>query len=41
MNEIRWKDIAVVFQGALNSLNPVQRVVDQIVEPILLHSPGS
>ncbi len=37
MQRIRWKDISIVFQGAMNSLNPVQRVGKQIVEPILLH----
>lgn len=40
LNQIRWKDIAVVFQGALNSLNPVQKIVDQIIEPIMIHEPG-
>ena len=29
-----------MFQGALHSLNPVQRVGDQIAEPILLHDEG-
>jgi peptide/nickel transport system ATP-binding protein len=38
---LRWRDIAVVFQGALNALNPVQRVGDQISEPILRHEPGT
>ncbi len=37
MRKIRWKDISIVFQGAMNSLNPVQRVGKQIAEPILLH----
>jgi oligopeptide/dipeptide ABC transporter ATP-binding protein len=37
MRRIRWKDISIVFQGAMNSLNPVQRVGKQIAEPILLH----
>lgn len=37
MRKIRWKDISIVFQGAMNSLNPVQRVGKQIEEPILLH----
>jgi peptide/nickel transport system ATP-binding protein len=27
----------MVFQGALHSLNPVQRIGDQIIEPIRLH----
>ena len=32
----RWREISVIFQGAMNALNPVQRVVDQIAEPIEL-----
>ena len=35
--EIRWKRISIVFQGAMNALNPVFRVGDQIAEAILLH----
>ncbi|NMB25860.1 MAG: ABC transporter ATP-binding protein [Firmicutes bacterium] len=35
--EIRWKRISMVFQGAMNSLNPVHRVGDQIVEAMLSH----
>lgn len=34
---IRWKGISIVFQGAMNALNPVYKVGDQIVEAILLH----
>jgi len=34
----RWKDIAMVFQGAMNALNPVQTVESQIVEPMELHA---
>lgn len=33
----RWNNIALVFQGAMNALNPVRRVGDQIAEAILLH----
>ena len=33
----RWKDVAMVFQGAMNALNPVRTVGDQIVEPMELH----
>jgi oligopeptide/dipeptide ABC transporter ATP-binding protein len=36
----RWRDISLVFQGAMNSLNPVLRVGDQVREPILVHEPG-
>ena len=34
------RSAAIVFQGALHSLNPVQRVGHQIAEPILLHATG-
>ena len=33
----RWKDIAMVFQGAMNALNPVKKVGWQIAEPMALH----
>ncbi|MBI2184377.1 MAG: ABC transporter ATP-binding protein [Thaumarchaeota archaeon] len=32
---VRWRKIAMVFQGAMNALNPVLRVEDQIAEPLL------
>jgi peptide/nickel transport system ATP-binding protein len=35
----RWTSAAIVFQGALHSLNPVQRVGRQIEEAIVLHGP--
>ncbi len=34
--DIRWSRIAMVFQGAMNVLNPVLRIGDQIAEPMLL-----
>jgi peptide/nickel transport system ATP-binding protein len=37
---LRWAEASMIFQGALHSLNPVQRVGDQIAEPIRLHDPG-
>jgi len=39
-NEIRvhrWKDVSIVFQGAMNALNPVMTVGRQIAEAIELH----
>ena len=33
----RWREIAMIFQGAMNAFNPVQTVGDQIVEPMELH----
>ncbi len=40
MRQRRWKDIAMVFQGAMNSWNPVYRVGDQIAEAIDTHYRG-
>ncbi len=37
VREIRWKYISLVFQGAMNALNPVFPIGDQIAEAILLH----
>ncbi len=37
MQSVRGKDIAMVFQDALSSLNPVFTVGDQIVEVLKLH----
>lgn len=35
--EIRWREMAMVFQGAMNSLNPVLKVVFQVAEPLMVH----
>jgi len=37
IRQMRWRDMSIIFQGAMNALNPVRRVGDQITEPILLH----
>jgi len=37
----RWRDIALVFQGAMNALNPVKTVGAQIREPMELHGIAS
>lgn len=39
--KIRWKGISIIFQGAMNALNPVYKVGDQIVEAILTHEPDT
>ncbi len=39
LRALRWAEAAIVFQGALHSLNPVKRVEHQIAEPIRLHEP--
>jgi peptide/nickel transport system ATP-binding protein len=33
----RWRDVAMVFQGAMNALNPVKTIEAQIVEPMEVH----
>ena len=38
LRAVRWSELAVVFQGALHSLDPVQRVGKQIAEAIDLHT---
>jgi oligopeptide/dipeptide ABC transporter ATP-binding protein len=37
----RWVDVAIVFQGAMNALNPVRTVGAQIVEALELHERAS
>jgi peptide/nickel transport system ATP-binding protein len=41
MQVVRWRHISLVFQGAMNSLDPVQRIDAQIAEAIRLHEGGS
>jgi len=35
--EVRWKKISMVFQGAMNALNPVYTVGYQMAEPLMYH----
>jgi peptide/nickel transport system ATP-binding protein len=37
--EVRWKGISLIFQGAMNALNPVYNVEGQIMEAIRIHEP--
>lgn len=37
MLKFRWQRVAMVFQAAMNALNPVYRVGDQIIEALDLH----
>ena len=37
LRQVRWRQIALIPQGAMNSLNPVMRVKDQIADGIETH----
>jgi peptide/nickel transport system ATP-binding protein len=37
---IRWKKVAVIFQGAMNALHPTYKIGDQIAEAITKHEEG-
>jgi peptide/nickel transport system ATP-binding protein len=37
----RWRDVAMVFQGAMNAFNPVKTIGAQIIEPMELHGTAS
>lgn len=39
--EVRWVQMSYVAQGAMNSLNPVIKVGNQVGEPLLIHSQDS
>ncbi|MDQ6794871.1 MAG: ABC transporter ATP-binding protein [Chloroflexota bacterium] len=41
MERVRWREVAFVFQGAMNALNPVLSIGSQILEPIRLHEPNT
>lgn len=38
LREMRWKHLSYIPQGSMNSLNPVMRVEDQLLDAILFHS---
>ena len=37
LRQIRWRKIALVPQGAMNSLNPIMRIGEQIADTIMTH----
>jgi oligopeptide/dipeptide ABC transporter ATP-binding protein len=39
IRDVRWRNIALIPQSAMNALNPVYKVGDQITEAILRHEP--
>jgi peptide/nickel transport system ATP-binding protein len=40
LREVRWNKISLIPQGAMNSLNPVMRIKDQIADGITTHELG-
>lgn len=34
---LRWRDISMVFQGAMNALNPVHKAIDQMIAALRIH----
>ncbi|WP_336364285.1 ABC transporter ATP-binding protein [Halalkalicoccus salilacus] len=41
IRDVRWRNVALIPQNAMNALNPVYRVGDQIVEAIARHEPAT
>ena len=41
LHQMRWREISIVFQSAMNALNPVLRVQDQLLDAIRAHLPLS
>ena len=39
LREFRWAETSIVFQGAMNSLNPVHRIGTQLTDVIKAHEP--
>lgn len=39
LRQFRWSKMALVFQGAMNVLNPVRNIGSQIVDTLLAHQP--
>ena len=37
LRKYRWEDVSIIFQGAFNSLNPVMRVFEHMVDTTLAH----
>ena len=37
LRAVRWREIAIVFQSAMNALNPALRIGDQLFDAIAAH----
>src|SRR5215210_1142137 len=38
LEAFRWSDVSMVFQSAMNSLNPVMKIGDQITDVVMMHN---
>lgn len=38
LRDVRWREISLIPQGAMNSLNPVMRIKEQISDAIITHA---
>jgi peptide/nickel transport system ATP-binding protein len=41
LRSLRWRDVAIVFQSAMNSLNPVLTVQSQLTDTLAAHIPDT
>ena len=41
LRTFRWTRLSLVFQGAMNAMNPVRTIGDQIAEAVRLHAPNT
>jgi peptide/nickel transport system ATP-binding protein len=41
LGRFRWREVSMVFQSAMNALNPVMTIGDQIVDTIVAHEAAS
>lgn len=39
LNRMRWEEVAVVFQNSMNTLSPVHRIIEQVVDIYQAHRP--
>jgi peptide/nickel transport system ATP-binding protein len=40
LRTLRWREIAIVFQSAMNALNPVLRIGEQLLDALRAHTPA-
>jgi peptide/nickel transport system ATP-binding protein len=40
LDEVRWRRMAIVFQGAIDALNPVLKIEEQLIDAFAAHGEG-